>query len=46
MYHIIFCLDENYIHVLKNVLKTFKKTNKIKKFTLNFVISDEKTIFT
>ena len=42
MYHIIFCLDENYIPVLEYVLKTFKKTNKIKNFTLNFVISDEK----
>jgi len=42
MYHIIFCLDENYISVLEYLLKTFKKTNNIKKFILNFVISDEK----
>ena len=46
MYHIIFCLDENYISVLEYLLKTFKKTNNIKKFILNFVISDEKKNYT
>jgi lipopolysaccharide biosynthesis glycosyltransferase len=40
MYNLIFCLDKNYIKVLEFVLKSFKKTNNIKLYTLNFVIYD------
>jgi len=42
MHHIIFCLDNNYLKILPSVLKSFNKTNNIKNFTLNFVISDSK----
>lgn len=40
MNNIIFCLDKNVIHLIKYVFNTFKKTNNIKKYVINFVIYD------
>lgn len=41
MYNIIFCLDEKYVNLIKNVFKTFIKFHDPKKFYFYFVLYDD-----
>ena len=40
MYNIIFCLDNNYVPLIKYVLSTFIKFNDPKKYTIHFIMYD------